>query len=254
MPRDKRLWMTFPNDFWMHPKVAPLSDSAFRAFVEMNGYSRTQRLDGVIPTRAAERLWAKDALGELVASDPERPLVLKESRSYVIRDYAEHQELVADEDARRDRNRENGSKGGRPKTQTKTQSVTESEPNPNPDETETKPESESASEPDSSKTSTSQSGSNRARDLTDEGFSTEMARVLAAQAGIDNPKQLAGVIRSELGLSVHWDHMAAIVNHVATWSAKPPTKAVGFAVTCMRNDPEKVKKFIYEQGFALDGK
>lgn len=96
MPRDSRLYMTFPIDFWTHEKVAPLSDAAFRAFVEMNGHSRMQLTDGVIAARFAEHRWGKDALAELVESDEERPLVLREGKSYVIRDFADHQFTNAD--------------------------------------------------------------------------------------------------------------------------------------------------------------
>lgn len=33
MPRDRRLYMTVPIDFWQHPKIAPLSDAAFRLWM-----------------------------------------------------------------------------------------------------------------------------------------------------------------------------------------------------------------------------
>lgn len=91
--------MTFPNDFWMHPKVAPLSVEAKWTFVEMNGYSRMQDLDGVIPVGAAERLWDRETLAELVGSHPKRPLVLRSDDAYVIRDYARHQQTTADREA-----------------------------------------------------------------------------------------------------------------------------------------------------------
>ena len=96
MPKDQRMFMTFPNDFWMHPKVALLSVEAKWTFVEMNGYSRMQDLDGVIPTPMANRLWDEAVLNELVASHPERPLVVRDSDNLIIRDYAEHQQTTAD--------------------------------------------------------------------------------------------------------------------------------------------------------------
>lgn len=99
MGKDNRLYMTFPNDFWMHPKVAPLSINAKWAFVEMNGYSRMQDLDGSIPVAMAERLWAREVLDELVGSHPARPLVVLVEGAYVIRDYAKHQQTTADRDA-----------------------------------------------------------------------------------------------------------------------------------------------------------
>ena len=99
MPKDQRLYMTFPNDFWMHPKIAPLSTEAKWTFVEMNGYSRMQDLDGRIPAAMATRLWAAEVLAELVGSHLERPIVVLEDGVYVIRDYARHQQTTADRDA-----------------------------------------------------------------------------------------------------------------------------------------------------------
>lgn len=111
MPRDQRLYMTFPNDFWMHPKVAPLPVEAKWAFVEMNGYSRMQDLDGVIPAVMAERLWPREVLQILVGSHPDRPLVVWDADSYVIRDYAEHQQTVAERDELSRKRSEAGSLG-----------------------------------------------------------------------------------------------------------------------------------------------
>lgn len=111
MPKDQRLYMTFPNDFWMHPKVAPLSDAAFRAFVEMNGYSRMQDLDGRIPVVMAERLWTPQVLAELVGSHSTKPILLCERDAFVIRDYAQHQQTTEDRDALSRKRSEAGSRG-----------------------------------------------------------------------------------------------------------------------------------------------
>lgn len=115
MPRDPRLYMTFPIDFDEHPKVEPLSDAAFRTFVAMNGYSRRQRLDGRIPTVVARKRWRVKALTELLASHPSRPLVLLEDDVYVLREYAEHQFTTEDEAELHDRKARAGAKGGRAK-------------------------------------------------------------------------------------------------------------------------------------------
>src|SRR5690606_32604815 len=82
-----------------HPKVAPRSTEAKWAFVEMNGYSRMQDLDGSIPTVMALRLWSVEVLAELVASHPSRPLVMLDGDTYVIRDYDKHQQTTADREA-----------------------------------------------------------------------------------------------------------------------------------------------------------
>lgn len=99
MPRDSRLYMTFPIDFWTHPKVARLSDAAFRAFVESNGHSRMRETDGVLEPDDAEFLWKPEVLEELARSHPLRPLMFRDdSGNYVLRDYAEHQFTKADRD------------------------------------------------------------------------------------------------------------------------------------------------------------
>ena len=99
MPRDSRLYMTFPIDFWTHPKVSRLSDAAFRAFVESNGHSRMRETDGVLEPEDAEFLWTPETLDELVRSHPSRPLMFKDDAgNYVLRDYAEHQFTKADRD------------------------------------------------------------------------------------------------------------------------------------------------------------
>jgi len=99
MPRDQRLYMTFPIDFWTHPKVSRLSDAAFRAFVEANGHSRMRESDGLIEADDAEFLWRPDVLAELVTSHPSRPLMVRsDAGEYVLRDYAEHQFTKADRD------------------------------------------------------------------------------------------------------------------------------------------------------------
>lgn len=124
MPKDKRLFMTFPIDFADHPKVARLSDAAFRAFVEMNGYCRQQDTDGYIDMIVAKRRWKLKSIKELLDSDPDRPLLLEQDDRYLLRSYADHQETRESREARLERNRANGSKGGRPRA-TETQSVTE---------------------------------------------------------------------------------------------------------------------------------
>lgn len=112
MPRDRRLYMTFPIDFDEHPKVEALSDAAFRAFVSMNGYSRRHDLDGSIPAQLARKKWKPRVLAELVASHPERPLVLLDGDNYLIRDYTEHQFTTADLEDLKAKRSAAGAKGG----------------------------------------------------------------------------------------------------------------------------------------------
>lgn len=111
MPRDKRLYMTFPIDFWTHPKVSRLSDAAFRSFVESNGHSRMIESDGRIESEDAEFMWPAEILAELLKSHPTRPLMLREGDEYVLRDYAEHQFTKADRDGLASKRSEAGKAG-----------------------------------------------------------------------------------------------------------------------------------------------
>lgn len=115
MPKDSRLYMTFPIDFPEHPKVKPLSPESKWAFVEMNAYSRRLGLDGVIPVPVALTMWAIELLGELVGSHPKRPLVVLRKGNYILRDYAQHQFTTADLADLHEKRSRAGSAGGKAK-------------------------------------------------------------------------------------------------------------------------------------------
>lgn len=119
MPRDRRLYMTFPIDFHRHPKVQRLSDAAFRAFVEANGESRIAETDGRLEGPDAEFMWSAETLAELVASHPSRPLLMRDGEAYVLRDYAEHQFTKADRDNLSAKRARAGSLGGKAKASAK---------------------------------------------------------------------------------------------------------------------------------------
>ena len=55
--KDTRIWARFTVEFCDSPKVARLSDSAFRALVEMILWSRRMGTDGVLPARYVETHW-----------------------------------------------------------------------------------------------------------------------------------------------------------------------------------------------------
>lgn len=248
MPRDKRLWMTFPIDIHRHPKIQRLPPDVRWTFVEMNGEARTARNDGVFTVEDAEYLWPPDHLDALTKSHPTRPLVIRRGDFYVIREYAEHQETVADEEARRVRNRANGAKGGRPR---KNPAETDSVATGNPEQTEPKAESESESESEDSIGYVNESShvvDVRARGL--DSFSSETAKTLAAQAGVRDPAALARHIRVVLGIDVPWDMLAALVNHLASKSKGPVKAPQAYAAGCITRNPEEVKKYIYDSGLA----
>lgn len=237
MPKDKRLWMTFPIDFWQHPKIAPLSDLAFRTFVEMNGYSRMQDLDGRIPATIARRMWKTKALSELTRNDHSKPSVSLVDDVYVIWNYAEHQETRADREAREARNRANGAKGGRPpKNRGETHSVTDSVSDGNPDETEHKPESESESEIDLTDVTYLPESSHvgdRASPRTD--LSEEVISE-AKRAGVDDLPAVLGLLEPIVGQlnPRHGIELAQIILRRARTPVLQPTAYIARA--CEKRD------------------
>lgn len=117
MPKDKRLYMTFPIDFHRHPKIDRLPVDVRWTFVEMNGEARIADNDGVFDAAEAEFLWPAEHLDALVSSHPSKPLLVRDGDTYVIREYAAHQHTKADREAIAERNRTNGALGGRPRKQ-----------------------------------------------------------------------------------------------------------------------------------------
>lgn len=227
MPKDQRLYMTFPIDFWMHPKIAPLTDSAFRAFVEINGFSRMQDLDGRIPVVTARKMWKPRAIAQLLANHPERPSLSVDGDDYVIWNYDEHQMTRADREALSTKNAENGRKGGRPPKAkpTETQSVSAG----NPNETQLKAESESESELKISDTY-----------LLDPVSLELDAREFTAEEIEGFRKALDGFCElDELGT-------ATLVTLLMEASPRPVANVVGYVVRCIQRSPEKVKSLAVE--------
>lgn len=255
MPKDTRLYMTFPNDFAEHPKIMLLSDAAFRAFVEMNGYSRMQDLDGRIPVRVARAKWKQRALKELESNHPERPTLMIIGEDYVIRDYEKHQQTRAEREARQERNAANGRLGGRPrKNPPKTQSVTDSPPQP-PPQSLPKSDSESGGEPKPNKKQsqsqsqsfyqdfqTSSPESNRARG-TDEADLEALCVRQAAALGVDFSKARLAVGKATGRIpspSVVMRIIATILER-----ATPPVKSpTGLVLTCIQTGWAEWQKFI----------
>lgn len=112
MPKDQRLYGKFTLDFPDHPKIAILSDAAFRCLVEATLWSRRQERDGLLARRYAVARWSLGVLQELCNNDDEKPSLVEREEGWYIHDYAEHQDTKADIDARRERNRAAGQKGG----------------------------------------------------------------------------------------------------------------------------------------------
>ncbi len=129
MAKRSDLFIRLSLDYADHPKIASLSDAAFRAHIEMILYSRKYETDGVIKNRVANRFgsrWDADVLSELQNNDDVAPsLTQLENGDYELHGYADMQETKAEIAARRRQNAENGRKGGRPRKREKSESVSE---------------------------------------------------------------------------------------------------------------------------------
>lgn len=112
MPKDNRLYGKFALNFPRHPKIAILSDAAFRCLVEAILYSRDELTDGLLASRYAVARWGLDVLTELTVNDDDKPSLVQVEKGWLIHDYAEQQDTKAEVEARSARNKANGQKGG----------------------------------------------------------------------------------------------------------------------------------------------
>ncbi|HCS2945725.1 TPA: hypothetical protein OQU49_004325 [Shigella flexneri] len=159
-------------DYADNPKIADLSDAAFRTHIEMVLYSRKYLTDGRIPARTATR-WDTDSVSELLLNDPEAPSLAKmDDGSYLLHGFEDMQETKAEVQARQQVNARNGAKGGRPKTQSVTESPT---PAAKPSVKQRREEEEKTS-----------SAPKRASKLPDSWTPTPEHRAQAEASGIDS--------------------------------------------------------------------
>ena len=112
MAKDQRLFAKFALDFPDSRKVLPLSDSAFRCLVEAIIWSRKEESDGWLARRLAVAKWSLDDLHELSTNDPENPSLIEHENGWQIHGFTDLQDTKAEIDARRERNRIAGQKGG----------------------------------------------------------------------------------------------------------------------------------------------
>lgn len=107
-----RLFARMALDFPDHPKILPLSDAAFRCYVEAVLWSRKQQTDGLLPKRLAVAKWSLDVLRELSTNDPENPSLIEAEEGWYIHDFASEQDTKAVIEARRQHAIDAGRKGG----------------------------------------------------------------------------------------------------------------------------------------------
>ncbi len=259
---DRRVWARLTVDFADSPKVAGLSDAAFRTLVEMILWSRKVMTDGVIPASVAHRRWGAktrtethsvtesatdsgthyvtDPVTELCTNHPTSPSLVRTSDGdYMIHDFLDHQESAEEVNVRLARNTANGRRGGRPrKTRTETHSVTESatdsgtQTKPRPKaETETELEDEvlrtsslSPATPESARATTSKPRKRHkpTTPIPDDWAPTPEHRSRAAAAGVDVDHE-AEMFRAHAEANDRWQ--ASWNAAFTTWLGKSAQRA-----------------------------
>lgn len=108
---EARLYARITLDFADSAKIRPLSDKAFRQYIEALLWSRRMLSDGFIPTKMAKILFTEQVLEELTTNDDEKPSLRVVEGGIAIHDFAEHQTTKAVVEQKQ----ANGSKGGKAK-------------------------------------------------------------------------------------------------------------------------------------------
>lgn len=253
MPNDPRLYMTFPIDIQRHPKIRRLPPEVRWTFVEMNGEARMADNDGVFAAEDAEYLWPVEHLNALVASHPTRPLVKRVGNTYVIREYAKHQQTRADREELSRKRRESGRLGGQAKARKALASA--KQPLASAKQVSGKAWqslAESESEDFTTKTSMSQSSSKRARDSTDAVSLTisDMTRRLAAQRGITDLVQIVAGVSSRCGIDLNADSAFQLCVHLLDKAPTPPHSGQRYVMGALTKSPGEVTQWLYEQAIA----
>lgn len=114
---ESRLYARITLDFVDSPKIVPLSDAAFRQYIQALLWSRRLLTDGFIPDGMVARLFTPEALAELTSNDRVNPSIKPVEGGYEIHDFAEHQTTRAVIEKKKLA----GAKGGAAKTSSKTE-------------------------------------------------------------------------------------------------------------------------------------
>lgn len=235
MATDKRIWIKLAVEMPTTPKIAILTDVAFRSYVEMLCYSRDHLTDGFIHARIAQRQWPADAVEELCTNDGDRSSLIRVEGGYLIRDYDKHQETRAKVEARA----EASAKGGRSKpnasgtssgTSSPTSSVTSTATKgltsgTTTARTSTESESESEQEKDSYNTGSVSPVSDRARNagLTDQGI-----------ASIINTVNLHCDINADEAEAVE------LAEHITSKAKTAPRNPAAYVRNAIENGPSEI--------------
>lgn len=125
---DPRDWFRFHAGMPEHPKVDPLSDSAFRALVEAWCLCRRTGNDGRIPMTTWRKRWKPKARAELVDAG----LVHLDDDAALMHDWLEHQPSTGELNRKRELRAEAGKRGGQKSGETRrerSKSATKTEAN-----------------------------------------------------------------------------------------------------------------------------
>lgn len=229
MAKDDRLFAKFTLDFADSPKIAPLTDAAFRQYVEAVLWSRRLLTDGKVPQGMVGKLFTDAALTELTGNDAERPSLAPVEGGYLLHDFLDHQTSRAEIEAMREQKREAGRQGGRAKAAAKQKATSDLAPaSPSPAErypdsastrgSETYPERETETETLTTdvvrKTPTAKAVRKVATDLPEPFIVTRDMRVWA-----DKEVHGLNVDKATESFVDYWRGIAGVKSRKADWVA-----------------------------------
>lgn len=108
MPRDQRTYITIHDGMPDHPKIEPLSDAAFRLWVETLCWCSRHLTDGKIPPTSWVKRGTAKTRQELVISG----LVEMVGEQWYCHDYTEHQRTAEEVALLREKRADAGRRGG----------------------------------------------------------------------------------------------------------------------------------------------
>ena len=241
--KDTRLFAKFAIDFPGSPKIAGLSDAAFRAFVEAVCYSREYRTDGFIPAGVARKQWSAAALAELSSNHPERPSLAEVDGGWRIHDFAAHQMTTADIEAKR----RAGAAGGRAKASNRLAGATDALQ---------QSAGENVAPPlqrsESQMTTGSDAESSHypaAREATD--GSDAMTVRLAGQQGISDLSAVISTAARCVDRRLTASGALQLSLHILGKAATPPRNAQPYVLRSIERTPAEVQQFIDEAAIAV---
>lgn len=238
MAKDKRLYAQFTLEFPDSPKIAPLTDAAFRAVVEAVCYSRQHLTDGFISAGVARKRWTAEVLEELSHNHPERPTLEQVDGGWQIHDFAQHQMTRADIDLKRAA----GAAGGRAKASNRLAGATDS-----PQQNATSPLARSESRVQSTETPRPGESSHypAARETTDAmNPPSAMTVKLAGQQGVHDLPAVMQAIELHTGRRVDGSGAYRLCLDLLGKAKSHPKSAQRYVLRSIESSAFEVQQFI----------